>query len=155
MRNLVQAFSLHMVKGLHVKGQSPRTRYQSAGLDLERFNLRLSWITWARLQGLGRGLGVSACMLATYLIRLELHQTAGVPTKRLIVPAYNRKVTLRTTISTEMTRPSFSRKLVLRQTHRDAHVAHMMRLVREEQRQWFTKAAGPSVFRSKSPPRGR
>lgn len=141
--NLVSTYSLRLVRNKPLTHNVPRTRYQPAGLTLVRTNMKLDWEVWARLQTLARGMGVSACLLAVYLIRLELdgarHPSGpgrGVPTRRRIVPAHNRKVVLRASLAVEMTRPTVIRRIVLSQRARDARIARMMRLVKANQRNW-------------------
>jgi len=143
IHNLVAGFALHLVRQRPLAHDVPRTRYQQVGLKLVRTNMKVDWEVWGRLQILARGMGVSACLLAVYLIKLELHGAAqgvqiekGVPTRRYVGPAHNRKVTLRTSLTAEMTRSILIRRIVLRQAPRDPHTARMMRLVKANQRNW-------------------
>lgn len=144
LRNLVQAYAFHLVRDRPVISRSVRTRYQPPNLDLVRFNLKVDWNTWVKLQTLARGLGISVCMLAVYLVRLQFPEisdqatTKGVvPTLRRIVGGYNRKVTLRAAFAIEMTRPAFMRRVNIRQGARDPHIARMMRLVRANRKNWL------------------
>lgn len=143
--NLVQSYAFHLVRDKPLLSGRVRTRYQPPGQGLLRFNMKVDWHTWAKLQTLARGLGISVCLLAVYLISLEFPDQdapsdpkGAVPTlKRIIVPGYNRKVTVRAGIVVEMTRPGFIRRINIRQGARDRHMAHMMRLVRANQRNWL------------------
>ena len=67
------------------RNTAPRTLYQSAE-NLVRLNIKVGVLTWARIQILARGLGVSACYAVDLILRLDagLMPKGGVPTLSLI-----------------------------------------------------------------------
>jgi hypothetical protein len=103
LRNLVRLFGVKVARC--ERNTSARTRYQTARQGLVRYNLKVDADTWARIQVMARGLGVSACMVVDQLLRMHAGPSSGgVPTSRHIVPRPNIRVTLRVCWEIEMTK---------------------------------------------------
>lgn len=110
----------------------PRTRYQHQGQRLQRVNMKMDWEVWARLQALARGLGVSCCLLAVWLLELHLDASG----RGRIVSEPNRSVRTHCFFSMDMIRPRFRRRITLRKYVTDLRWERSLRMVRESQRRW-------------------
>jgi hypothetical protein len=150
LRNLVRLFGVKVARC--ERNTSARTRYQTARQGLVRYNLKVDADTWARIQVMARGLGVSACMVVDQLLRMHAGPSSGgVPTSRHIVPRPNIRVTLRVCWEIEMTKSSMSRRMHLGQYVRDRVVARRAAAVRAYQKAWARNPFAPDQERMKKP----
>lgn len=133
--NLLRAHGAAVASG--PRSESPRTRYQPVGLGLVRVNVKVDAVTWARIQIIARGLGVSACVVVNSLLAMDAAPgpNGGVPTKRMTTRA-NTRIRLRVSWEIEMTRSNMIRAIYLGMSTRDREKARKQAAVRAHQRAW-------------------
>jgi len=123
------------------RSEAPRTRYQPVGLGLLRVNIKVDSDTWARIQIIARGLGVSACVVVDSMLCMDgaLSPNRGVPTKRWMLGRANVRISLRVSWEVEMTRNTMTRTIYLGACIRDRALARKRTAVRAHQRKWIQR----------------
>lgn len=102
-----------------------RNCYQPKRPDYVRHGVKVNWDTWAALQALARGLGLSTCHLIAILIELDVTCAGvGVPTDA-VIPRFNTVHRLTVLFELELTRPFMRRAARYHQTHRNHRLAQM------------------------------
>jgi len=83
------AYGEELVQSNKSLNEGPLTKYQSAGQNLQKINIRVCCNRWVQFTILARGLGVSNCFLMAYLLAVDTEkrdaagQNEGVPTRRI------------------------------------------------------------------------
>lgn len=130
LRMLLENYVRRAVRETVFMHDRARSCYQPKGPDYVRHAVKLNWDTWAGLQALARGLGLSTCHLVSILIELDvMHKRVGVPTDR-VFPQFNTVHRLTVVFDLELTRPYLRRWTAYEKHHRNPGLAEAQKQVR-------------------------